>query len=257
MDERPTEQDLTEKTNKNTSVVSNGITTSTINRTKQRTFWEKISGLSTKKRNPSKSTPRKAYQEKQDRIRTDFVAEVHPVVAVGKDMCLTSIQEAFQLINVSARCEEPKSPDQYDDWVIVHYEETESTLLLKPARYIQRCLLPTFHRRDVRPIIDHKTPDLLPARIDRQYLLDLKRTRVSEKNPNMTKQWRINGQSLPRDPVQNLVEIKKQTQKQSFQVGLFFRRVFFLSWLNIHLFLWEFGNVFWICSASTILAHGP
>jgi len=222
MNKRPPKQDLTKKTHKKESAVGNGCTINAIkmkpivtNKTERRSFWKILSGLTTKKSNPNKSAPRK---EQEDIFRTDFIAEVQPVVAVGKDMCPTSIQEAFQLITVSTRYEEPKSPEHDADWVIVHYAQTESTLLLKPARYIQRCLLPTFHRRDVRPIINRKTPDLLPARIDCQYLLDLKRTRVSEKVPNMTKQWCVNGQSLPRDPVQNLAEIKRHTHEQSFQV---------------------------------------
>lgn len=222
MNKKPPGQDLTKKAKKKASAIGNGSTIKTIKmksiaskKVKQRSFWKKISGLSTRENNPSESSFRK---KQEDIFRTDFVAEVQPVVAVGKDMCPTSIQEAFQLITVSAECEEPKSSDPDADWVIVHYEQTESTLLLKPAKYIQRCLLPTFHRRDVRPIIDDKTPDFLPARVDCQYLLDLKRTRISEKAPNMTKQWCVNGQLLPRDPVQNLAEIKRHTHKQSFQV---------------------------------------
>ena len=262
MDKRPPEQDLTKKSSEKASAIGNGSTINNIktkpiasNRAERRSFWEIISELSIRKSNLSK----RARRKKQEGIfRTDFVAEVQPVVAVGKDMCPTSIQEAFQLITVSTQCEEPKSPDPDADWVIVHYEQMESTLLLKPARYIQRCLLPTFHRRDVRPILDNKTPDLLPALVDCQYLLDLKRTRISEKAPNMTKQWCVNGQLLPRDPVQNLAEIKRHTHKQSFQVSVVWLSFYFvLAHYSLgRLILLELGSTSCICLQSKFLPMG-
>lgn len=216
---------LVRKGNAMLTAARNASTTSTTNATaaaspasssrkKQPGFWKVISGLSSRKKNLSNGAAENTRLE----LETEFVAEVQPAVAVGKDMCSASIQEAFQLITAEARFYEPQSPHADDGWVVVDYEQTESTLLLKPARYIHRCLLPTFHRRDVRPIIHEKASDLLPARIDNQYLMDLKRTRVSKQAPNTTEQWCINGKALARDPFQNLVQIKRHTKNRSFQV---------------------------------------
>ena len=225
MKKRPDEQDLVKTCNITTAAEcskGNKITTKNVSaatsRAKHKAFWNLVSAITKKKSDTSRAPQRVRPKEKRI-FETEFVAESQPAVAVGKDMCSTSIQEAFQLITASARCVEQPSQHGDDDWVIVHYKETESTLLLKPARYIQRCILPTFHRRDVRPIIQQKASDPLPTRIDNQYLLDLKRTSKDVLSPDTTKQWSVNGQPLPRDPVQNLVEIKKHAKDRSFQVG--------------------------------------